>query len=85
MNIKKNMLRYEKSLSKYATFDKDAKGNFVLDMTKLKADYENNFDRLKNKGTRYQYTFVKNGLTYVLEKYDFVHICYIQYISNINV
>ena len=25
MNIKKNMLRYEKSLSKYATLDKDAK------------------------------------------------------------
>ena len=50
----------------------DSKGNTVLDMTKLMADYENNFDRLKNKGTRYQYTFSKNGLKYVLEKYDVI-------------
>lgn len=61
------------SVYKFSDYDMpDAKGNFVLDMTKLKADYENNFDRLKNKGTRYQYTFVKNGLTYVLEKYDII-------------
>lgn len=56
---------------KFSDYDKpDSKGNLVLDMTKLKTDYENNYDRLKNKGTRYQYTFSKKGLDYVLEKYD---------------
>ena len=62
-----------KSVYKFNDYDMpDSKGNLVLDMTKLKADYENNFDRLKNKGTRYQYTFVKNGIAYVLEKYEVI-------------
>ena len=61
------------SVYKFNDYDMpDSKGNRVLDMTKLKADYENNFDRLKNKGTRYQYTFSKNGLKYVLEKYNVI-------------
>ena len=60
-------------MDKFNDYDMpDSKGNLVLDMTKLKADYENNFDRLKNKGTRYQYTFVKNGIAYVLEKYEVI-------------
>lgn len=61
------------SVYKFNDYDMpDSKGNLVLDMTKLKADYENNFIRLKNKGTRYQYTFFKNDLKYVLEKYDVI-------------
>ena len=61
------------SVYKFSDYDMpNSKGNLVLDMTKLEADYENNFGRLKNKGTRYQYTFVKNGLSYVLEKYDVI-------------
>lgn len=63
------------SVYKFSDYDMpDVNGNLVLDMTKLKADYENNFDRLKNKGTRYQYTFSKNGLNYVLEKYDVIGV-----------
>lgn len=59
------------SVYKFNDYDMpDSKGNLVLDMTKLKADYENNYERLKNKGTRYQYTFSKRGLNYVLEEYD---------------
>lgn len=41
-----------------------------LDLVKVKANYENDFDRLKNKGTRYRYTFSKNGNSYYLEKYE---------------
>lgn len=41
-----------------------------VDLTKLSAAYENNFDKLKNTGTRYRYTFVKKGVRYVLEKYE---------------
>ena len=63
------------SVYKFSDYDMpDVNGNLVLDMTKLKADYENNFDRLKNKGTRYQYTFSKKGLNYVLEKYDVIGV-----------
>lgn len=59
---------------KFSDYDMpDSNGNMVLDTTKLIADYENNFDRLKNKGTRYQYTFSKKGLNYVLEKYDVIN------------
>lgn len=61
------------SVYKFNDYDMpDSKGNMVLDMTKLTTDYENNYDRLKNKGTKYQYTFSKNGLKYVLEKYDVI-------------
>ena len=31
-----------------------------IDMTKLEANYENNFDELKNTGTRYKYIFSDN-------------------------
>ena len=41
-----------------------------IDLTKLSAAYENNFDKLKNTGTRYRYTFVKEGVRYILEKYE---------------
>ena len=59
------------SIYKFSDYDiPDSKGNLVLDMTKIRADYENNFDRIKNKGTRYQYTFSKKGLNYILERYD---------------
>ncbi len=43
-----------------------------IDLTKLKAVYENNYDRYKNRGTRYKYTFVKKGIHYVLEKYEVI-------------
>ena len=62
------------SVYKFSDYDMpDSKGNLVLDVTKIRADYENSFDRLKNKGTRYQYTFSKKGLNYVLEKYDVIN------------
>lgn len=61
------------SVYKFNDYDMpDLKGNMVLDMTKLSTDYDNNYGRLKNKGTRYQYTFSKNGLNYNLEKYDVI-------------
>ena len=61
------------SVYKFNDYDMpNSKGDLVLDMTKLKTDYDNNYDRLKNKGTRYQYTFSKKGIDYVLEKYDVI-------------
>ena len=41
-----------------------------VDLTKLSAAYENNYDKLKNTGTRYKYTFVKKGVRYILEEYE---------------
>ena len=41
-----------------------------IDLTKLSAAYENNYDKLKNTGTRYKYTFVKKGVRYILEEYE---------------
>ena len=42
----------------------------TIDMTKLTTDYENNFEKIKNKGTQYQYTFEKKGTSYILKKYE---------------
>ena len=44
-----------------------------IDMTKLKTDYDNDFDKLKNIGTRYIYTFGKKDGHYILEKYEVVN------------
>ena len=43
-----------------------------IDLTKLSANYENEFDNLKNTGTRYSYTFSKKDGHYVLEDYDVI-------------
>ena len=43
-----------------------------IDLTKLSANYENDFDELKNVGTRYKYLFVKKDGHYVLEKYEII-------------
>ena len=43
-----------------------------IDLTKLTAAYENNYDKLKNKGTRYKYIFVKDGVNYVLKEYEVI-------------
>lgn len=43
-----------------------------IDLTKLSANYENNFDKLKNIGTRYSYTFVKKDGHYVVEDYEVI-------------
>lgn len=56
---------------KFEDYDKpDSSGNLVLDMDKLEASYEDNYGRLKNKGTKYKYTFLKHGTSYVLQKYE---------------
>ena len=44
-----------------------------IDLTKLKADYDNDFDKLKNTGDRYKYTFSKKDGHYVLEKYEVIN------------
>ncbi len=44
-----------------------------IDLTKLSANYENQFDDLKNIGTRYSYTFSKKDGHYVLEKYEVIN------------
>lgn len=44
-----------------------------IDLTKLSAVYENNYDKLKNTGTRYQYTFVKEGVRYILKDYKVIN------------
>ena len=43
-----------------------------IDLTKITANYENNFSNLKNTGTRYSYTFGKKDGHYVVEKYDVI-------------
>ena len=43
-----------------------------VDLTKLSANYENNFDELKNVGTRYRYLFNKKDGHYVLEEYEII-------------
>lgn len=47
-------------------------GGEDIDLTKLSANYENNFDELKNVGTRYKYTFGKKDGHYILEKYEVI-------------
>lgn len=44
-----------------------------IDLTKLSVNYENNFDKLKNTGTRYKYTFGEEDGHYVLEKYEVIN------------
>ena len=44
-----------------------------IDMTKLSANYENNFDTLKNTGTRYSYTFGQKNGHYILERYEVIN------------
>ena len=44
-----------------------------IDLTKLSAAYENNYDKLKNTGTRYSYTFVKEGVNYILKEYEVIN------------
>ena len=44
-----------------------------VDLTKLSANYENNFDELKNVGTRYKYTFAIKDGHYVLENYEVIN------------
>ncbi|MBR3898073.1 MAG: hypothetical protein IKJ43_02190 [Bacilli bacterium] len=78
-----NKLYYSSDRSEYITsdplgihkiydfedYDMPSANGQVLDVTKVTSDYENDFDKIKNKGTRYQYTFVKDGKKYYLEKY----------------
>lgn len=41
-----------------------------IDVDRLGDNYENDFSKLKNKGTKYQYTFVRKNNNYILEKYE---------------
>lgn len=82
-----NKLYYNPSKSEYITTDplginwvynsKDymhtVEGGEDIDLTKLSANYENNFDDLKNIGTRYSYTFSKKDGHYVLEEYEIIN------------
>lgn len=54
----------------FADYDMPSESGMVIDMTKLKTDYENNFDKIKNKGNKYRYTFSKKDKTYYLQKYE---------------
>lgn len=82
-----NKLYFNPNLSEYLTTDPlginpiykfedydmiDSKGNIVLDTVKVNTDYENSFDRIKNKGTRYEYTFEKKGSRFVLKMYKVI-------------
>lgn len=81
-----NKLYYDSDISEYVTsdplgihkiyefddYDMTSESGQVLDVTKLQSDYENDFDKLKNKGTKYRYTFVKDGKKYYLEKYEVI-------------
>lgn len=44
-------------------------GKRVLDLTRVISSYENNYLKLKEKGTRYEYTFVKKDKEFYLKKY----------------
>lgn len=54
----------------FSDYDMPSENGPVLDMTKVSSDYENEFSKLKNKGTKYEYTFIKEGKKYYLEKYN---------------
>lgn len=54
----------------FSDYDMPSDSGNVIDMTKLTTDYNNEFNKIKNKGTRYQYTFKKDGKKYILEKYE---------------
>lgn len=45
-------------------------GGEEFNLNKLISDYDNDFDKLKNKGTRYRYTFDVKDNNYILEKYE---------------
>lgn len=44
-------------------------GEKILDETKIITSYENNYSKMKEKGTRYEYTFVKKDNDFYLDKY----------------
>ena len=44
-------------------------GEKILDETKIITSYENNYSKMKEKGTRYEYTFVKKDNNFYLDKY----------------
>lgn len=56
----------------FSNYDIPSENGNVIDMTKLITDYDNEFDKLKNRGNQYRYTFSKNGKNYILEKYEIV-------------
>lgn len=56
----------------FSDYDMPSDSGSVIDMTKLISDYNNDFDKLKNKGNRYQYVFSKKDKNYILEKYEVI-------------
>ena len=68
-NITSDALGVYKVFSFY-DYDMPSADGAVIDMTKLTSDFEENFDKLKNRGVRYQYTFIRDGKKYYLEKYE---------------
>lgn len=56
----------------FSDYDMPSDNGPVLDMAKLTNDYENDYGKLKNRGTRYRYTFGKKGKKYYLEKYEVI-------------
>lgn len=44
-----------------------------IDTEKVKAKYDTDYETLKDKGTKYRYTFVKNNNSYVLENYEILN------------
>ena len=58
----------------FVDYDMPSDNGPVLDMSKITTDYENNFEKLKNKGNKYRYTFSKKGKKYYLEKYEDIEI-----------
>ncbi len=53
----------------FSDYDMPSDNGAVIDMTKLISDYDNQFNRIKDKETRYEYTFRRDGKKYILEKY----------------
>ena len=58
----------------FSDYDIPSENGNVIDMTKLITDYDNEFDKLKNKGTQYRYTFSKSSKNYILEKYEIIDL-----------
>lgn len=79
-----NKLYYNPSFSEYITSEPSSinqiynANNYMhttdngeeIDLVKLKANYENDYDNLKNKGIKYRYTFGVKGNSYYLERYE---------------
>lgn len=53
----------------FEDYDVPSSGGMVLDVDRVITSYEKDYSKLKEKGVKYEYTFIKKGRSYYLSKY----------------